>query len=358
MADKANQVKIYHGALDEDPRTKDIVLRGVVDIDSLSNIQVADYQRDEMARHDIEDALKNGNPLPDIELGVRGANYTSREGTFYLKDPVFAIDGWQRITTTLKWIAAHPDAHIRNIGATIYFNSTEQWERERFEALNTLRAKVSPNVILRNRRNTSGATLMLYSLSHNDRQFVMQSRVAWRQSMAKGELITALTFAKITGILHSHKTGGRFNHIDELVPALDRMVEMIGVQIMRENLKTFFDLVDQSWGIKRIEYRSGAPYIKSPFLSVLAAVLSDHTDFWRQPDEKRLFIEASLKRKLAQFPVNDPQIATLAGSGGKSRDILYILLRDHINKGKTTKRLTSRNGDAIILGEEDESNAA
>lgn len=358
MSDKlVSSIKIINGALDEDGKGN-IVLRGVVDPTSLPYLQVADYQRDEMSREDIQRALKDGDPLPDIELGMRGGNYTTREGSFWLKDPVFTIDGWQRVTTTRKYLEVNPDASIRNIGATIYFNTTEEWERERFAALNTLRARVSPNVLLRNRRNTSGAVLMLYGLSTNDRNFVMHDRIAWRQNMAKGELISALSLAKVVGTLHSHKAPGRLKSVGELVPALDRMVELIGIQIIRENLKAFFDLVDQCWGIKRIEYRGGAPYIKASFLNVLAAVISDHHDFWRQPDEKRLFVEAPLKRKFAQFPVNDPQVVNLSGTGGKSQEILYILLRDHINKGKTTKRLISRNGDHVSLDQEDADEAA
>lgn len=89
-------------------------------------------------------------------------------------------------------------------------------------------------------------------------------------------------------------------------------------------------------------------------MSQRTRLLSDHHDFWKQPDEKQLFIEAPLRRKIAGFPITDPQVNTLAGAGGKSREYLYMLLRDHINSGRRTKRLTSRLGDLVDFSEDDD----
>lgn len=225
----------------------------------------------------------------------------------------------------------------------IRFDTTEAYERERFVTLNgSSRVKVSANIMIRNMRSEHPAVLMLYGLTHNDKSFVLQDRVAWGQNMARGELLPAFAFSKIVGRLHSHKIPARQNRLDLVVAALDRGVETFGVQVMRDNIRAFFDLVDECWGIRRIHYRDGAPYMKATFLTVLAQFISDHHDFWKAPEERRLFVEADLRRKLAKFPMDDPQVGQLSGASGKAAEILYILLQSHINSGKRTRRLTSR----------------
>lgn len=358
---KSSFVTLVSAALDETPN-KEIVMRGIVSPDTLNNLISDDYQREVMplsSLASIISALEDGETLPDVELGMRGQRFKEiKDGEFLLQDPIYIIDGLQRITAAMHMRATKPEVTVR-IGATIHFGTNKEWERDRFRILNTLRNKVSPNILLRNKREESHATAMLYNLSTNGTGFPLHNRVSWAQRMMKGELVSALTFAKVAGVLHSHKAATRRHSLDELVPALDKAVDIVGVQNMRSNISTFVDLVDECWGIKRVQYREGASYLRSPFLLVLASLISDHHDFWRQPDEKRLFIEAPLRRKIAQFPTHDPQVVQLAGSGGKSREMLYYLLRDHINSGKRTKRLSPRNGDSVsfedqipVIGEE------
>lgn len=351
----AGPLRILSGALDETPEGH-IVLRGVVDPLSLSSLQIDDYQREALplsSLSSIIDALKEKETLPDIELGMRGQKYFDKDGVFTLRDEVFIIDGQQRVNGGLQLLSSNPGLSVR-IGATVHFGTTKEWERERFRILNTLRTKVSPNVLLRNKRDESTAVTMLYNLSNGDRSFVLNERVSWRQRMARGELMSALTFAKVIGILHAHKAPTKRTMIEELVPALDKAVDIVGIQNMRDNIRTFFDLLDECWGIKRIQYREGSPQVKGTFLAILALLVSDHHDFWRQSDEKKLVIEASLRRKIALFPVNDPQVTNLASSGGKSREMLYMLLRDHVNSGKRSKRLRSRNGNMIQIEADDD----
>lgn len=348
-------VKIINGALDE-TSDGEIILRGVVAPESLASLQVDDYQREVLpltAMTSILDALKGGEVLPDIELGMRGQRYTEKDGVFVLRDSVFIVDGQQRVNGGLHTLQTDPDTKVR-IGATIHFGTNKDWERERFRILNTLRNKVSPNVILRNKREESPLVEMLFNLCANDKSFALHNRVSWSQRMTRSEILTALTLAKTVGWLHSHKAPTKRNDIEELVPALDKAMDIFGIQNLRSNMRTFFDLIDECWGIKRVQYKEGAPHIKGTFLSVIARLLSNHTDFWRQPDEKQLVIEASLRRKIAQFPVHDPSVANLASSGGKSRELLYMMLRDHINSGKRTKRLKSRVGDMISIESSDD----
>lgn len=351
-----NPVKIINGALDEVKESPiGIILRGVITADSLHHLLRDDYQREAQpltSQGRILEALEKGEPLPDIELGMRGENVTSREGNFFLKDPVYIIDGLQRVSTAIHFCQTNPGAVVR-LGATVHFNTTREWERKRFHTLNTNRLKVSPNVLLRNMREENPGVLALYGLSTNDKGFALHNRVSWTQRMAKGELLTATTFVKVVAMTHSHKVAGKGSAIDEVAPALAKIVQVFGVQVMRENVRTFFNLVDECWGIKRVQYREGAVQMKHAFLQVLARILADHYDFWQGDDEKRLFVNADLKRKIAQFPIHDPEIMRLSSSGGMARVILYNMFRDHINSGKRTKRLTPR-VDVVALVAEDE----
>ena len=102
--------------------------------------------------------------------------------------------------------------------------------------------------------------------------------------------------------------------------------------------------------------------MKGSFVHCLAKLLSDHHDFWQgDPEEKKLSIPRELRNKLKLFAINDPAVERLAGSGGKSRNHLYLLMLEHMNSSKRTKRLRSRYVDAInpsMLEEELESEAA
>lgn len=353
---KAQPVKMIHAALDEN-ESKDIILRGLVVADTLTNLQVDTYQREAMpltSLSSILSAIEGRQALPDIELAMRGGRFEeTKDGLFIMRDPIYIVDGQQRVNGGIHILNTKPDIPVR-IGATLHFNTTRAWERERFRILNSLQQKVSPNVLLRNMAEDSRAVQMLYSLTTTDKNFVLSDRISWKQRMMRTEMISALTIAKICGILHTHKVRGIRTSIAELVPILDKSVDIVGIQNLRRNVVAFFDLIDECWGIRRVQYREGAAYMRGPFLFMLARLLSDHHDFWKQPDEKQLFIEAPLRRKIAGFPITDPQVNTLAGAGGKSREYLYMLLRDHINSGRRTKRLTSRLGDLVDFSEDDD----
>src|SRR4029434_10944417 len=105
-------------------------------------------------RESIFSALKCGEQLPDVELGMRGQRFreTKKDDEYLLQDPVFGIDGKQRIGSAIEYASLHPQAVVRS-GAVIHFDTTEQWERERFHKLNATQRKVSPNVLLRNLRD-------------------------------------------------------------------------------------------------------------------------------------------------------------------------------------------------------------
>ncbi|RJQ14036.1 hypothetical protein C4553_01775 [Candidatus Parcubacteria bacterium] len=330
-----DSVKVVRAALSEEK--KDIILRGEVDPGSLHQLQTAPYQREVLPLAKINTLIEafQKSTVPDIELGMRGGDFMERDGAFYLKNDVFIIDGLQRVTAAMRLMQLGTGKSPR-LGCTVHFNTTEEWERDRFRILNTERTKLSPNILLRNLQHEFPVVSHLFSLTTRDRGFVMHGKISWSQRMKHGELITALTFCKAVGALHSHLGPGRGSKTDELARGLQKIMEVTGPNVLRENARTFSDILDQCWGIRIVTIREGAAYLRNTFLICLATLFSRHQDFWR---DKRFFVERDLIRKIKLFPVTDPYIVNLASASGKAREILYQMLLNHVNSGKRTRRL-------------------
>lgn len=334
-----SHVSLNHYALDE--FDGQVILRGVLDPNTLSHLQVAAYQRDVLpiaSINKLAKAFEEGR-IPDIELGMRGDTMVEKDGVIILSDPVYIIDGLQRVRAAMLKVD-RGDSTIPHLGAVIHLCTTEEWERRRFQILNMERVKLSPNVLLRNWRHDYSVMESLLALT-GEKSFVMQGRVSWEQRMRREELITAAMFVKVIGRLHAHLAPTATSRVAELVAGLQKLQDGIGKNVLRDNVKTFFDVVDQAYGVRRVAFKEGAVYMRGTFLLSLARVLSDHTDFWRG---NRLFVEAPLIRKIAQFPYRDPHVVDLAGSSGQANVILTGLFIEHINKGRTTKRLNNRHG--------------
>lgn len=326
-------IKITRAALDE--TDSDIVLRGVIEPESLSLLQVADYQREELPQSKIGPlmvAIQAGG-VPDLQLGCRGGDFIERGGIFYIQDPTFIIDGLQRRTAALKLIEKGIQPHL---GATIYFNTTEELERKRFRALNVTRVKLSPNVLLRNMRYDSPVLQGLYQLCLSS-QFAFSRKICWSQVMKRGEVLTATTLIKVTGYVH-----GRFGYAlrershGKLVPAIDKVMAKIGRSTMMANVREYFEVVDFAFRTGEVVYTDAAPSLKAAFLYTLADVFGSFEDFWQDTE---FHVPVELRKKLARFPLNDPHVAQLCAASGSSLKILYTLIVDHINYGKRTKRL-------------------
>jgi hypothetical protein len=330
-----SSVKIVNAALDI--WNNNIVLRGIIDPDSFELLQVADYQREVLPTAKINElvkALEGGGRFPDVELGSRSSTYVERDGNFYLPDDIFIIDGLQRITAGQRFMKTGPD-RIAHIGCLIHFTTTEVWERERFRILNQERNKLSPSILIRNMRHELPAIETLFNLCE-DKQFVMQNKICWSQQMARVQLITARTFCETVSATHAHISAGRSTAANELALHVQRIMDKIGRNTLRDNVKLFFDIIDQCWGIRTIAYKEGATWMRSTFLQCLGEVFSMHQDFWR---DNRLFVEADLVRKIKLFQTTDPYVKELSSARGQAVGLLRGLMIEHINSGKRTRRL-------------------
>jgi hypothetical protein len=333
-------VKILKSALDEAPNG-DIVLRGLLDPGSLKLIQVDDYQREAVpitSKSSLVNALKQpSNKIPDVALGMRGGNISGKGDITVLGDAVYVIDGLQRISAAIHLI----DTGIKldpRVGATVYFNTNRESEADLFRILNTTRVKLSPNILLRNMKESNAAVAMLYELSTTDPDFVLFERVAWKQMMKRTELITALMLMKTTGQLHSSFGPGISSHIPEATTGL--VTTMRGFtkrNMMRDNIKEFFAVVDDVWGIRDVVFREKSTHLRGGFLFALALVFARHKNFW--DENRRLVVPPDIRKKLGTFPIQDPTVIQLASSGTSVKVMLTQMLADHLNSSKRTRRL-------------------
>lgn len=358
MASTLTAVKLINGSLHESNlRGGTIILRGVLDHLTLKNLRFDEYQREALPAASLKDlihALETGNPLPDIEIGMRGDRVGGRNN-YYLNDECYVIDGQQRVNACLSYMAAHPGVPVY-LGAAIHFSTTYDWEAERFRILNSKRVKVSPNVLARNLRKHSVAVNKIYELTHmSDDTTCLAGRVSWDQNMKRGKLITAMNLLKVTGRMHAHISPGFATQIDNIASQLDALCNKITPSLMRDNIRTYFEFLDEAWGVRSVAYRALSVHLTGGFMGLLATMFSNHHDFWKGLNEHRLFIDTDLKRKIASFPINDPGIAPLTSSQGASQNVLYDILVKHVNSGKRTKRLRPRvEAQTVVSTEESE----
>lgn len=342
-------IKILLPSLDEqaDPP----VLRGIIDLGSLKCLQVdTSYQRERLtpsARKEIVKALESGKKLPDIELGMRGDKFQMPDSdTVFLVDPTFIIDGYQRVETVKEHIERFPDDNIR-LGASVHLNTTQESERERFQDCNMNRNRIAPSLMLRNHKEKHALIAQLYGLSKSNTRELMYGRVCWSQNMSRGELLSGLTFAQCAMILHVHLGPFTRTNVREITDTSDRLERIVGLPLFRANVTTLWQSMDDIWGIRKVLHRDASPYLKSGFLKVFSRFISDHRDFWTDPDEKRLIFPPEIKRRLSRFPMNDPEIVRLSSASGRAGETLYFQFVQHINHNKRQRRLRNRHGTVV-----------
>lgn len=338
-------LRIINAAMDDDPRSpSSVVINGRIDPNTLRFLKFDEsYQRPLAERADIFEALKSGTIVPNIEIGVRGTDFEVEGRDVVIHSPAYGIDGRQRVGNALRLMELMSEINIRMF-ATVHFGTDDIWERHRFTELNKNVRKVSPNLHLRNMRDSNEAVLTLYGLSNNTKDFALYKRVSWSQNMARGELMTALGLAIVARKLHMHTSGMGSRSAVEIASGLLKCSNVIGLTHFRRNVSTFFNIVDECWGLHGIEVRQRAPQIKEPFLSELARMFSNHPMFW-EGDNRVLAVLSDDRRKLSKFHIHDPHIANLCGSHGASTKLLYQMLVDHMNSGRRTNVLISRYAD-------------
>jgi hypothetical protein len=337
-------IKLTNAALEE-KEDEEIVLRGSLDPASLKELKVGNYQREVLPNrvlNGLADAVAHGR-TPDVILGMRGEHFTSRNNNdFFLQDDVYIIDGVQRIESGKRLMELGKGTP--QLGALVYFGSSEKFEREQFNALNTKSVKLSPNIILRNMRQENEAVGQLYALCH-DKNFALYQRVTWHQRAARGELISATVLVKTACRLHMFvgtRTGLGNSLVTALGPTLEEVSKTLGRGVLRANMYAFYDTIEAAFGLKAITYKDRANQTKYVFLTSLASVFAKHADFWSGHQDNRLVLSRELLKKLSTFAMNDPHVSSLCTGGSMANHLLQQVIVDHLNKGKRTGHLKRR----------------
>jgi hypothetical protein len=350
MAKTEGSVKLVNASIDEAPKGQ-IVFRGVLDPSSLDNIRVDTYQREVLPLSQVKGlakAITDNEYVGDVTIGMRGASFTEKGNSVLLHDEVYIIDGLQRISVAQELILRGEQEHP-HLGCIVHFNTTREFENDLFRTLNTKPIKLSSNVLIRNMRQSNAAVAMLYDLCY-DRSFPLVERVCWDQQMKRGHLLTALGLVKITGQIHATYGPGLSTHWEGACDGINRtMRDAVTRKIMRENVKTFFELLDDVWRVRDLPIRSGAAHLKNTFLIAMGRVISNHRNFW--DDNRRLIVPLDIRRKLKTFPINNPDIQRLASSGSTAANFIYFELVQHVNRGKRTHQLVAfKETDDIMAG--------
>lgn len=329
---RKSSVCLYNVGLEEDPITKDIILRGTLDQLTLRYIELDWYQREQgfsnSHNNEIEAAYFAGNRISDITIGMRGNRCTSKDDVYSLLDKCFCIDGGQRLYAAGMAIMQRPDLKI-HLGAKVYFNTNEEIENEMFCKLGTTQVRVAASVLLRNRMKKSPAANLMVRLNSDD-TFALKNRVQWNQVKTRHELISGFSFARVAGALHAHKGGAlKSSKTYELLTALDQLVAKIGAEHFVGNCVRFFDAIDKCWTLRQL---SGAreearPHLELEFLLTIAGLLSTYSDFWDgTPREYFNVPEKFIKRlrgfKLADYLYTSPRVP---------KDALWEILRKRLN---------------------------
>jgi hypothetical protein len=336
------------GDLDEDEQGE-VIIRGYITKESIVLMHTGPYQRSAnfspSKTRKLVKAIEAGKirRFPDVILGMRGHRWDSVNRGIALRDPVYLIDGVQR---TFAWKLAsddHPDK-TWGLGVKVYINTTQDIEAAMFRDLNTGHTAMAPSVILRNEKEHSRVAGMLFGLSHQE-DFALRNRVAWDQSYNRsvnGDLLRGAVMLHILRALHSHKLQGvgrgsrGGSGILDVLRSTDSQIDSIGLMKARENLVTFFDVVDQAWGIRN--YTTGMPaHMHWGWLNTLARIFSDHTEFWRDDGTFRVpsTLLSNLKTKVDPA---DEALATQARGNKSAREVLYTILVKRINRQGLTNR--------------------
>jgi hypothetical protein len=186
-----------------------------------------------------------------------------------------------------------------------------------------------------------------------DSSFALANRVSWDQQKKRGELISGQLFLRSVCRLHRRLGPGlSASRYDELSIGLEKLMAHIGRSVLRNNIRLYWETIDECFNVRGVKIAHAAPHLKGAFLTVLATLFADHEDFWH---DTQLRVSTDQRRRLANFPIDDPTISRLCGSNGQAQTALCIYLTQHMNKGRSSRRLKPYDEPEYVDQDEDSS---
>jgi hypothetical protein len=337
------EVRILQAGLAEDEKGE-IVIRGVLDQECLKLLNMAWYQREkgfsESHTNELIASYFGGEQMADVVVGMRGQRTRSVKDIYFLQDKCYCIDGGQRIYAASLALKERPGLILR-IGVKVYTNTTEESENKMFCKLGTTQVKISPSILLRNKRKESPAAALLWAVS-KDPEFALKDRVGWDQRKTRHELMNGFTFARIIAVLHSHQVVGlKSTKVFELLASLDALIDKIGETHVRTNIIRFFDVIDKCWSLRLIgSGRSVAcPQLRPLFLATIAIIFSRYPEFWDGTPRAEFYCGDRFVRKLKTFTLNK----YLNQNKVMTKDVFFEVLRKHLglDPGKASEEAES-----------------
>jgi hypothetical protein len=336
-------IKLRHGLV-LPPVHERVVIRGELEPETLLNLQYDWYQRGLVAPKRIKELMEgieqSSENFPDLTIGMRGQEHDITNSEVLLHDPTFIIDGLQRWTACIMLMEK---GLLPYMGCKVFLSSDINFELKMFRDLNSKRTSMSASVLLRNEKEYSRVAATLWGLAQ-DQKFALCDRVAWGQMVDKsltGQLLRGVTMLDVIFLLHAHVPTVVYTRgpVHKRLYALEKYIDAIGLQQARDNLTTFFNVVDEAWGIRDSQIKYNATFMTPGWLQTLAKLFSDHREFWR---EAELSVSAPLMRDLKRIRWTDPGLEMMARGNISAHDHLKSAFLDIINKGKSTGRLVDR----------------
>lgn len=333
----------------------DVIIRGHISKEAIPLLQTGSYQRSAnfspAKTKRLVKAILAGKirRFPDIILGMRGHHWDSINRGIALRDAVYIIDGVQR-TFAWKLVSDEEPDKVYVLGVKVYINTNQEIETTMFRELNTGHTAMAPSVILRNEKEHSRVAAMLYGLSHQV-GFVLKDRVCWDQAMnksANGDLIKGAVLLSLLRALHRHKFQGESTSrggggILDMLSSTDNQIDNIGLMKARQNMITFFNAVDETWGIKNITTSHSLPHMHWGWLNTFALIFSDHLEFWKDADSTVLHLASAVIHNLkAKVDPNDAALMTVSRGNREAREVFYEMMVKRINRNGLTDRYQAR----------------
>lgn len=260
------------------------VVRGKLTPNFFSALAVPAYQRVAMLNdkhHELVEALgPNGMGVPDdLMLCARSGEFRAvGSGEIILPGTLlYVLDGHQRYTAAIARLQR--GQHTDDFGVKILLGATATEERDIFYQINRKQTRVSTHVHMRNSEDTP-ATTALKSMAMEQEGF---PQVQWDQLKKPGDDITAHMLYELAVVLHGYAKGGSD---EEIWDALDKTTDLLGTELLVQNVTTFFDIVKTCFiaEIKKggkVETNDKREFAyRVNLLRALAAVFAGHENFW------------------------------------------------------------------------------
>lgn len=340
-------VRVHSASLQDDEELGQVVLRGVLDPDTMKFVHMAWYQRERgfssaQINEIIAGYFAGSTAMADITLGMRGQKFKSSGEVFSLLDKCFCIDGGQRLYAAGAATRERPDLKVR-LGVKVLFDTTEESENELFCKLGTTQVRISPSVLLRNKKKKSPAAKVLVEMK-GDAGFALKDRVSWDQRKGRHDLLSGYTLCRVVGALHAHKAGAlKSNKLYELLGGLDNLVGIIGPDQVRKNVVGFFDAIDKCWTIRNLSGgRDARPHMKPLFLHTIARLLSRYPEFWDGKERNEFYFGDRYVRKLRGFKLGE-----YVNTKTVPRDVLSEVLRKRLALNAVNEKPDSDEEDVV-----------